>query len=221
MRMLERSAGLVPRVRTLRAALAATLAAALLMLAACAQGRPAKESMPAASGFLGDVSTLRPSPDHPDRWYTLSRRLTAYDTFIVEKPVMRAHATTRGEPIDAAKADELCTALQEALMQALSGQYTLGQTPGPRVARIRTAITQIASTMSGGQVHTGGGTREMEVVDSLSGARLAAVIETDFGRDEHAAHPDAPYHDSRAVFTHWSARLALMLRDAARLATTD
>ncbi len=179
--------------------------------------------MTPASGFLKNTSTLRPSSEHNDRWYSLSRRIAGYATFIVDKPVLLTEATTRGVPIDPAKVDELCLALQHELTQSLSWQYQLIDTPGPGVARIRTAITQVARTLprGGGSVQEGGGTREIEIVDSVSGERLAAVIESDFGRDEHVDAPNAPYHDARAAFTHWSARLVLMLREADRLATAD
>lgn len=222
---------LVPGNHRMFAVAFGVCAAAALLLSACASDAPrpsdppraAATRMPPASGFLKNTASLRPSAEHDGRWYSLSRRITGYTTYIVDKPVLLTGTTSRGVAIDPAKADELCLALRHELTQSLSSVYTLTDTPGPGVARVRTAITQIARTLprGGGAVQEGGGTREMEIVDSVSGARLAAVIEADYGRDEHADAPTAPYHDARAAFTHWSARLMLMLREAERLATSD
>lgn len=200
-----------------------------LVLWGCAAGTPSKavkdapETMPTPSGFLAGISDLQPSPEEPGRWYSLSRRITSYKTFIVDTPLLLTTKTTRGVAINPTEADELCVALQHELSQSLSWKYDLTTIPGPGVARVRTAITAIAGTLppDGGSPQAGGGTREMEIVDSQTGDRLAAVIESDYGRDEHVDAPRAEFHDTRATFSHWAARLMLMLQNAEALATTD
>jgi len=205
-----------------RAAMVA-VAAMLVLVAGCAS-HPAASSAPNAQPapvFLAHVESLRPSPDHADRWYDLSRRLGNYGAFIVEKPEIMPDRAMRGAALTTEQREMLASSYQDEMRQALSTIYSVTDSPGPGVARIRSAITAVARSVNKatGARQDGGANREMEIVDSVSGERLAAVIELDIGQDEHAPGTDRPFHDARATFTHWSARFTLMLRDVERLAT--
>lgn len=223
----------------MRAGFICVVAQAALLLTACAPSAPSRApqaaaptsptprtpatpGLPTQSGYLTDYASLRPSPDEPGRWYALSSRIVRYHSYIVEMPILLTDTTTRGLPIDPQTGADLCAALQRELSAALAIQYQITDTPGPGVARIRTGISEIASSASrAAPDQVGGATREMEILDSLSGARLAAVVESDFESDEHASGRAATFRDTRAAFSHWSARLMLMLRDANRLATAE
>lgn len=211
--------------QTARAAMVAVAAlAALAALVAGCASRPTTHTSPSTQPtpvFLTHAEDLRPSPDHGDRWYDLSRRLGNYKAFIVEKPAIMPDLAMRGAVFTSEQREMLAASYQDEFRKALSSPHSVTDTPGPDVARIRSAITSVARSLNAktGVRQDGGATREMEIVDSLSGERLAAVIERDLGQDYHAPTTDRPFHDARATFTHWSARLTLMLRDVERLAT--
>lgn len=209
--------------RSIARAVMLAVAATIVLVAGCAShpaasARPSSQPTPA---FLTHADNLRPSPDHGDRWYDLSRRLGNYKAFIVEKPAIMPDRAMRGAVLTTEQREMLASSYQDEMRQALSTPYSVTDSPGPGVARIRSAITAVARSVNTatGARQDGGANREMEIVDSVSGERLAAVIELDMGQDEHAPTTDRPFHDARATFTHWSARLTLMLRDVERLAT--
>ncbi len=174
------------------------------------------------SGFLGDYSKLATSPRHPGTLYDQSARLTDYDSFIVEPITFLPAKTVRGTRISDTDAAELARALRDETIAALSLLHPVVETPGPRVASIRGAITALASSRvdpATGQVQIGGAAVEIEIVDSVSRERLAAAVESDVVRDASQPIQGDPFSDARLVFRHWAARLNLWLRDAAELAT--
>lgn len=223
-----------PRIaRLIRTALVPGAAA---LLVACSSSpsvnpdptRPDDAQAPASypatnySGFLHDYSKLRPSPRHPDTLYEQSERLAGYDSFIVEPITFLPERTVRGTTITTKEAADLCRALREETVTSLSVLHPVGDTPGPRVAVIRAAITALAAARVDpvtGQILIGGATVEVEILDSLTRERLAAAIESDVVRDAAQPVQGDPYSDARLVFGHWAARLNMWLRDAAELAT--
>ncbi len=179
---------------------------------------PAGLSKPGFSGFLVDYSKLQPSPTHNGALVQRSERLSSFTSFIIDFPVVLPKATVRGTPIDPTTAAQLASDLRAEAIDALGGSYTITQTPGPGVARVRSAITRLARCEREPGTPTlkiGGASVEMEIIDSVSGERLAAVVENDAvtSTDPLLGSAD-PFYDTRLVFRHWSARLSKWLTDA-------
>lgn len=150
--------------------------AAGLALAGCASQQPTQ------TGFLGDYSRLTATSGNP-AWRDAAA-LTAYNAFIVDEVVYRpAEGAPALKPEEAAR---LTGEFRDRLVATLSERYRHADAAGPGVMRVRAAITNVddvvpvlnAVTMAAiwAPVTSGGATTETEVVDSVSGARLAAAI---------------------------------------------
>jgi hypothetical protein len=217
----------MPRLNTLAAPALLLLVAA----AGCASGTTNSTSRPdvknTQSGFLRDYSRLKPSPRHRGTLYQQSRELASYTGFMVDPVVVLPGETVRGDPIDGAQAANLSESLRRELSDTLALRNKLAANPGPGIARIRAAITSVAksdrSAANRSQAKIGGAGVEAEIVDSLTGKRLGAVVDADIVEDAELAPggpgSSDPFYDARLVFRHWAGRLNLWLESADELAT--
>jgi hypothetical protein len=145
-------------VRTVlsRRSRAASVAAALLVVVACAK-RPAAESpakpaapprpvVPAAetSGFLDDYSRLVPGgPDQPTFVYrNPDARMDQYHAILFEPVTIWRSGKQSLADIPPADLKRLAFELQHAVRVRLERGFTLVKTPGPGVLRIRLGLTQ-------------------------------------------------------------------------------
>lgn len=170
------------------------------------------------TGFLNDYSRLEPSPTHPGAWYEQWIGLGDYDAFVIDTIHVLPDKSADCKPIDRETADALGAELRNEVVEALriSG-FRIATEPGPRTARLRGAITEITRTKRvpgecGPQTLLGGAACEMEIVDSVTGERLAAAVERDRGGTEFRKGEADPYFGARLVFRHWAARLGMWLR---------
>ena len=160
------------------------LAVASLLLTA---GGCTKFQEASPSGFLENYAQLQPSKEFPGaRIYSNPDKTAAdYDRFMADPVVVRFSPDAEGAAIDPAKVKALASYLDEQLRKAISERYELTETPGPRVIRIRAALTDIRPRQH--QVNPrkdelpiwpGGATIEIEAVDSQSGQRVLAVMDS-------------------------------------------
>jgi len=100
------------------------------------------------------------------------------------------HEGAKGRDTDSATLRRLKTTLHAAIVESLSSPYRVVSQPGPGVARIRVAITDVnkdtpalnvlpQTRLTG--VGMGGASMEGELVDSQSGDQIAAVIQSQKG----------------------------------------
>lgn len=196
---------------------AAVCAVAVLLAAGCA-------STPEPSGFLSDYSRLEKTG--PARIGFVSPRLADYDGFIIDPVEFRIN---RDKPVltDKQKAD-IVNHFRTAFTKALRDMnYTIAEAPGPRVARLRAAITDVqkskwymnlhsATKLSG--LGTGGASMEAEVIDSVSGEQLGGIIAAGKGNQFELDHFDS-LDDVEDVIDGWAKLLASRigeLRDQAK-----
>jgi hypothetical protein len=177
------------------------------------------------SGFLSDYSQLRPSKVVKGAMdYRNPRiKLSSYSKFILEPYKIHFAANADGASIDPAELKNLVDYFRSETVKALSKRYRVVTRPVPGVARLRVAITSITKTrpvannLPQGKllgVGLGGASMEAEAFDSVSGERLAAIVESKQG--EHFSFSDAAsrYGHAKQVMRGWIARFVKRLDQA-------
>ena len=149
----------------------------------------------ATTGFLSDYSRLQKG-SWEDWGYLNAAELAKYQGFIIEPVNVHFHSYATGTTdyqtgrLSQQDINELTSYMQARVSEAVtkSGNSVVYRS-GPRVARIRIAITDInRSTMtSHGPVSRttgsglGGATIEAEILDSQTGDQIAATVEAQKG----------------------------------------
>ena len=163
---------------------AARIGGFALCLSACA----GCEGTPKSVGFLSDYSRL--TAEGSNLRYVDEGRLANYSSFVVDPVSVHFHEGAKGRDTDSATLRKFKTALRTAIVESLSSPYRVVSQPGPGVARIRVAITDVRKDTPALNVLPqtrlmgagfGGAAMEGEVVDSQSGDQIAAVIQTQKG----------------------------------------
>ncbi len=151
-------------------------------------GAAAKQ--PTAVGFLTDYARLTPTEDtaEADLRYVNMERLKTYDKFIVNPVVVQFYEKSKAQ--QKLSQEDIATVtvyLRSKVVEALSqGGYAVVSQPGPGVALLRVALTDIVTSkwylnvlpqtriMGLGM---GGSAMEAELLDSQSGEQIAAGID--------------------------------------------
>ncbi|MHC4573397.1 MAG: DUF3313 domain-containing protein [Planctomycetota bacterium] len=151
---------------------------------------------PQTVGFLSDYSRLEADSSSSLR-YVNERALAKYSSFIVDRVDVHFHsgakaieARTEGK-LTQQDIRDLTNYFHSAIVKTLTeGGYKVVYRPGPGVARIRAAITDIEKTNVAlaaiPQTHLvgagiGGASMEVEMVDSVTGEQIGAVVESRAG----------------------------------------
>lgn len=117
----------------------------------------------------------------------ISPEMKNYDAFIVD-PVQ---SRLSGKVLSPAERAEALNYFQDAAIKAIrDARFTVTDDVGPNVARISIALTDVAESTWWMKLHpgmrlsgsgTGGAAMEAEIVDSMSGKVLAAVVQSSPG----------------------------------------
>jgi hypothetical protein len=164
------------------------------------------------TGFLSDYSRL--IPDKGNLRYTKMRKLGTYDRFIIEPVKVHLHGIPQGARPEPAIRTELANYLHNAIVNAIEDRYMIVSQPGPGVARIRVAITDIQRStpslnflpqtkLTG--IGLGGASMEGEVLDSQTGEQIGAVIRSQKGKSVSMSGMKE-WGDAKAVLDDWAAR---------------
>lgn len=158
---------------------------AMLLLAGCLTGALigcAGKPSTTQTGFLSDYSRLK--ADGSSRMVFASDRLATYAVFMVD-PIELRVPTERLSPQDQAEAARYFRA---SAVRAIESQgLRVSDTPGVGVARVQIALTDVAQSTWWQKVHpvmrslgagTGGAAMEAQVIDSVTGEQLAAVVQS-------------------------------------------
>lgn len=106
------------------------------------------------SGFLGNQDAydkLTPGPDDGAklRWMKAGVNFSLYNKFMVDSVIFYLADDADNKGIDPQEMKELADQFNQALVEAFSGKYPIVADPGPDVARIRIAITNIKPSKPG------------------------------------------------------------------------
>ncbi|MCP4365988.1 MAG: DUF3313 domain-containing protein [Planctomycetes bacterium] len=187
-----------------------------IVVSACGSPKPTK------TGFLDNYSQLSPSP-HVKGAYTYFNpedTLGDYSKFIIE-PVHVVLTPEEEEKIGHDELKEMAEYFRTQIILQLGDRYAVVKNPGPGIARVRVAITDVNAAkrylnihpmMIASGVGLGGACMEGEVVDSVSGERIAAVIDCEKGGRGLAGL--TKYEQSEQVLKAWAERFRMRLDEA-------
>lgn len=180
-------------------------------LLTCSCARPPQET-----GFLSTYKNLQPVSSTSLRYIAPEDEVDQYSKFIIDPVVVKFYNQADEKGVKQEDISRLETYLYTAIQKALSG-YQITSEPGPSVARIRIAITDLQPSTPALNVlpqtkllglGLGKISIEVEFVDSVTNKQIAALVESDQGS-----------RLSFAGLTDWGAIEAIMDAWAHRLET--
>jgi hypothetical protein len=211
------------------------LLAGILFLTGCAAGGMTDVKK---TGFLENYDQLTPGGD--DRAALVYRKpgidYKAYNKLMFERIVVLLSDSAEYRAVDPTTLKEMTDYYQNTLFNAFKDGYEIVDQPGPDVLRVRIAITQLtpsnptANTLStiipvgmvvsgatravsGDNLGTGEAATEMEVLDSVSGERLAAAVDR---RQGGKGVFRGKWEDTKEAFDFWAKRFRQRLDEMRR-----
>lgn len=172
------------------------------------------------TGFLSDYSRLQPSGK--TLRYLPPGALGKYSMFIIDPVEVHFHARVKGIKANSQDLAHLKQYMYAAVRNAISDRYAIVAKPGPRVARVRIAITNIKASKvlqniipmaKAAGTGLGSASMEAELVDSKTGQQIAAVVETQTG-SRLSFDGLSKWGDAEAVMKGWAQRFRKRLDEA-------
>jgi hypothetical protein len=188
------------------------------------------------AGFLGDYSALKPGGEDRAALLYIKYGLDSrtYDKLMFERVTVWLSDDAAYKGIDPAVLKELTDYYQNALINAVKDAYQLVDQPGPGVLRVRVAITglkpakpvsnalstvlPIGWVISGAtklttdqNLGTGEAATEIELLDSVTGERVAAAVDR---RQGGKAVFRGRWDDAKESFDFWAKRFRQRLDEA-------
>ncbi|UCF43429.1 MAG: DUF3313 domain-containing protein [Planctomycetota bacterium] len=180
------------------------------------------------TGFLSDYSRLKPYSDVSYRNIPSQETIRRYSKFIVDAVVVHFHAGSKtieerfkGE-ITEQDITDLKNYMHDAIVNAISDRYGIAYRPGPGVARVRIAITDLKKSNVLMNIHPGskllgsglgGASLEVEWLDSQTGEQIAALLESQLG-DRLSLDGLSEWGDAKGVMDDWARRFRERLDEA-------
>ena len=226
----------------------------LAMTLGCSQGtkptagtKPALNKIPAGqefSGFLKDYSALKPNPNLEGNALTYvstdaQKNLRSYFAIVVD-PIEVYVATDVDEAkISEAARKAITTYFAHALTLAVTDAFPVVEASGPLTLRLRAALVgvDVGGTVPAGDLPADIGPFEralnigklgveMELVDSETGERIAAMVDrTNLGAGAEVGAEYFPRHQrfgvAREAFDEWASRVRQFLDSAHTLTGKD
>ena len=190
----------------------------LFTVGGCASSAP-----PARTGFLSDYAQLQPSGENSLRYLARNNGLGAYSRFIIEPVTIYNHSMSSPDEIPRQIREEMMIYMRGALVEAIAGPYDIVSKPGPGVARVRVALTDIkkasaalnilpTTRMTG--LGLGGASVEAEIVDSVTGQQIAALVEARMAERLNLVAGWSDWGDAKSVMDEWAKRFRERLDEA-------
>lgn len=142
------------------------------------------------TGFLSDYSRLQTESDTSLR-YINTRALVKYSNFIVDPVRVHFHSGSKSQgKLTQKQISDLTNYMQSRIIAAIvDSDNKVVYKPGSGVARVRVALTDIEKTNAVNilpqasllGVGIGGAAMEGEVIDSMTGMQIGAVVESQKG----------------------------------------
>jgi hypothetical protein len=162
-------------MKTMRSVLAAAGLTALLFCGACSALQAE------ADRSLSDYSKLTAHPDVPgaQRYIAPPEVLGRYHKLLIEPFSLRPGFRSDLGKVSRADSRELLDALRDRMAEIVGQRYAVVTQPGGDVLRLRAAVTDLKfEGATRDPAHAVGATYEAEVVDSVTGEQIGAVVRT-------------------------------------------
>ena len=180
------------------------------------------------TGFLGDYSMLKEGEANTAAlsYRNPNANFKSYNKIMFDRIVVSFSDDADYKEIDPAILKELTDYYQNALLESVKSGFEVVDQPGVGVLRVRVAITDVkpskpvANTMStllpvgwavsgatkvssGDNLGTGEAATEVDVLDSLTSVRLAAVVDR---RQGGKSVFEGKWNDTKEAFDYWAKR---------------
>jgi hypothetical protein len=191
------------------------------------------------SGFLGGpgmYEMLKPGPEGGarQRWMQPTADFKKYNKFMVDSVIFFLADESQYKGIDPQEMKELADQFNQEIVTAFKDKWPIVSEPGPDVARIRIAITNVKQSRPGVSAVTsiipiglgvslikkgatggwsGGGETgiEMMALDSTTNEVIAMAVDQ---RKAEFEHRFSKWGSARDAFKFWSGRLIKIIDDA-------
>jgi uncharacterized protein DUF3313 len=218
-----------------RKAVTITLAALFVIaLSACAVTKKSQPEAVTKSGFLQDYSQLKPGDKEQAAliYWNPNAQWGRYNKVLLD-PVTLVGPEGKISPEDQAR---LSKYFHDKFVEELSKNFTLVNRPGPDVMRIRAALTDADAATSGlrtisvvvpqarllnagydaatgSYAFVGSAQGEGEVLDSVTGERLAAAVDRRYGGMSIKNAGVWKWGDAENIMDHWAENMSTKLAE--------
>lgn len=224
------------------------LAAGLLLATmACSKSQPSVKRIAAGqefSGFLKDYAALKANPDLDSSAVTYvsadaQKNLRSYLAIVVDPIEIYIATNADASKVPESSRTAVANYFQYALTKAVSDAYPVVDQPGPLVLRLRAALigVDVGGAVAAGDVPTdikpmaqalniGKVGVEMELVDSVTGERVAAMVDkatlgagAEVGAEQFSRVEK--FAAAREAFDEWASRVRQFLDSSMQLTGED
>lgn len=180
---------------------------------------PACSKQTKVTGFLTDYTRLERT--NGSLRYIDMERLGTYSMFIIKPVRVRLYHKVPSSP-DRATLTTLANYMHNAIVNVIRDRYMIVSQPGPGVALIKIAITDIESSVAGVPLlplaamtgtGSGGASMEAEVLDSQTYEQIGALIESQKG-SRVTLKKYMKWDDAKSVMDNWAKRFRERLDEA-------
>lgn len=187
----------------------------------------------ATSGFLKDYSQLKPGAEGQTLlvYINPNAQWSKYTKVIIDPVQFWADP---GTSVPAQDQQALCGYFYNVLKENLQKTYTIVDQPGPDVMRIQAALTDataatpglrsvsvvvpqarvlnlIQSMGTGSYAFVGSAEAEAQIIDSVTGERLAASVDKRLGGMALSSAVQWKWGDAEAAMNYWAEKLSVRL----------
>ncbi len=172
------------------------------------------------TGFLSDYSKLDRQSEVSYRY--IGSNLGVYSQFIVDPVKAHFHTGSKASKLSAEDITDMQNYMHAAIVGAISDRYSIVYRPGPGVARLRLAITDLKKSKVLQNIYPtskllgsglGGASLEAELVDSRDGTQIGAVVESQLG-NRLSLEGLSTWGDAKSVMDGWAKRFRERLDEA-------
>jgi hypothetical protein len=194
------------------------------------------------SGFLKDYSQLREGKGDEALMVYLNKSVNfhVYDSILIDPVAIIVSEDSDMAKVSAEDRQKMANYFYAVLEQDLSKNYIIASKPGSLTMRLRVALTDIKSSQvvmdtlstilpiglavdmisyaaTGTHTYVGGANAEMELLDSVTGQRLAAAVDGRSGRKITGQFDKfSQWKDVKDACDFWAQRIALRLDDLSK-----
>jgi len=163
--------------------------------------------------FHGRYPNFRPGPPGGVDLVEIKRGVDfkAYKTIMLSPVSLHFNSHYEYTVIPPYVLQKLRDAFDKALVDAIGDAYTIVNMRRPDALRVRIAITGlvplIQDTASDIPISIGGASIKAQLIDSMTGERLVAAIDTKTGYEQKALKTDDEWEHTKDVFRFWAQKL--------------